>query len=173
MRALQNLVMQGHGRLMKPITRVLALLPLLVGCSVIASQTAHRAQREFLGMSAEDLQTCIGLPDQHARIDAHTQLLTYNVMAPTSGGISLTVPVVGGITISGGGYCHITVKLQNDAVTEIRYSGEKDEIAAPDAVCAPALRACLRQPEHYAPMNTPFYSPEHIAELEARERQQR
>ena len=128
---------------------------------------------KLLGMSAEDLQTCVGLPDQRITIGKNVQILTYDVSSPTSGGISLTVPFLGGISFSGGGYCHVTFKIQNNAVTEVRYSGDKDEIGAPDSVCAPVVSACLRYPEHYAPVNTPFYSPQHLAKLEKEVRQER
>jgi len=151
------------------VLRVSPLFPALAACSVAASHVADRAQHDLLGMSGEDVEMCLGLPDQRHSPAPETQILTYNVTSASNGGVSLTVPLIGGISISGGGYCHVTVKLQNNAVTEIRYSGAKDEFAAPDAYCAPAVRACVNQPEHNAPVDTPFYERQHLTKLEKQE----
>ena len=53
------------------------------------------------------------------------------------------MPLIGGYSISNGGYCHATFQLKDGQVTQILYSGEKNQTLAPDAYCAPIVRTCI------------------------------
>jgi hypothetical protein len=116
------------------------LFVLFAGCAIKDSQTAHRAQSALVGMSEVDLEACLGGPDQHNSFGA-TDILTY--YATSNSSISYTIPLVGGLGMSNGGYCHATFRLDNGRVTRLLYSGEKNATMAPDAYCAPILRTCL------------------------------
>lgn len=119
----------------------ICLLPLLLtACAVKDSHIAHDAQTRLLGMSEVNLESCLGVPDQHSKFGT-TDILTYNATSTSSDNYSL--PVVGGLGFSNGGYCHATFQLKNGRVTQILYSGEKNATGAPDAYCAPILRTCL------------------------------
>jgi hypothetical protein len=116
---------------------MLCLAPLcLAACAVKDSRIAERAQTRLIGMSEVDLQSCLGSPDQHSTF-GNTDILTYYATSTSS--TSLAVPVIGGIGLNYGGYCHATFQVQNGTVTQILYSGEKNALLAPDAYCAPIL----------------------------------
>lgn len=91
-------------------------------------------------MKEVDLETCLGVPDQHQSFGA-TDILTYYTSSSSS--ISYSFPIVQGPSLNNGGNCHMTVRLDGGVVTRILYSGEKNALAAPDAYCAPILRTCL------------------------------
>lgn len=119
---------------------VLALL--LAACAVGDSDIAQEARTRLMGMSAVDLESCIGAPDQHSSF-GNIDILTY--YATSTSNINWSIPVVGGMAVTNGGYCHITFKVTSGTVTRIMYSGEKNATLAPDAFCAPVVRTCMEQ----------------------------
>jgi hypothetical protein len=124
---------------------MLLLAPLLLcACAVNDSRISQAARTRLMGLSEVDLESCLGVPDQHSSFGS-TDVLTY--YAASSSSISYSIPVVGGIGLTNGGYCHATFQLRNGMVTQLLYSGEKNATLAPDAYCAPILRTCL---EHLA-----------------------
>jgi hypothetical protein len=121
-----------------------AIVPLLLAaCSVNDSHTAMRAQTTLLGMREVDLETCMGVPDQHNNFGA-TDILTWYASSTSS--TSLSIPLVGGIGESYGGYCHTIVRLEHGVVAEVRYVGETNAFIAPVAYCAPSVRGCVAHP---------------------------
>jgi len=118
----------------------LGLLPLLGACSVHDGYVAHEAQKTLMGMSEPDLEACLGAPDQRGTF-GNTDVLTY--YATSSSSMSYSIPIVGGIGMSNGGYCHATFRVDNGRVTRVLYSGEKNTTAAADAYCAPIVRTCM------------------------------
>jgi hypothetical protein len=136
----------------------------LSACSVQDSRVAHRAQSSLLGFSERDLETCLGVPNRKDKLD-QTTILSYDGTSTNSGGFSVTLPIVGGLSFSGGGYCHVSIRLDNDRVTSVHYSGETNSTAAPDAYCAPVVRGCFSHPPQRAPQApasnpTPATTPE-------------
>ncbi|WP_419730707.1 hypothetical protein [Lichenicola sp.] len=118
----------------------LCLSMLLGGCAVEDSHIAHSAETRLIGLSEVDLEACLGVPDQHASFGT-TDVLTY--YATSSSSMSYSVPIVGGLGLSNGGYCHATFRVDQGRVTQLMYSGEKNATLSPDAYCAPILRTCL------------------------------
>ena len=134
--------------------KILVLLPLLAivgACAVKDSHIAHDAQTRLMGMSEVDLEACIGAPDQHTTF-GKTDILTY--YATSSSGDSYSVPIIGGLSFSNGGYCHATFRVSNGYVTQILYSGEKNATGAPDAYCAPIVRTCMAHLQQTAAART-------------------
>jgi hypothetical protein len=117
----------------------LALL-LLCGCAINDSHIAHDAESMLMGMSEVDLESCLGVPDQHSNFGT-TDVLTY--YSTSTSNDSYSIPIVGGMSFTNGGYCHATFQLKDGYVTQILYSGEKNATGAPDAYCAPILRTCI------------------------------
>lgn len=115
---------------------------LLPACAVKDSDIAQEARTRLMGMSEADLESCIGVPDQHSRF-GNTDILTY--YATSTSDINWSVPVVGGVGVTNGGYCHITFRVTSGTVSQIMYSGEKNATFAPDAYCTPILRTCIDQ----------------------------
>jgi hypothetical protein len=121
--------------------RLLWLTPLLLtACALEDSHIAHEAQTRLIGMTEVDLESCLGVPDQHSSFGS-TDILTY--YATSTSGDSWSVPLIGGFSFSNGAYCHATFQLKDGRVTQILYSGEKNATLAPDAYCAPILRTCI------------------------------
>jgi hypothetical protein len=123
------------------LLRLLRLAPLLLtACAVEDSHIAHQAQTKHIGMTEVDLESCLGVPDQHSTFGT-TDVLTY--YATSTSADSWSVPLIGGFSLSNGAYCHATFQVKNGHVTQILYSGEKNATLAPDAYCAPIMRTCL------------------------------
>jgi hypothetical protein len=81
-------------------------------------------------------------PDGGAR-----EYWTYIRTIPSSSGVTLNVPVVGGgVSLSGAGDCRATFELVEGRVTRIGYSGAPDLGPAADAACAPVVTGCLNFP---------------------------
>lgn len=118
----------------------LPVLAVVSACAIKDSQIAHEAQTRLIGMSEVDLEACIGVPDQHSTF-GKTDILTY--YATSTSGDSYSIPIIGGLSFSNGGYCHATFRVYNGRVTQILYSGEKNATGAPDAYCAPIVRTCM------------------------------
>lgn len=121
-------------------SRLACLMPLLSACAVMDSHRAEEARSRLVGLSEVDLESCIGAPDQHANF-GNTDVLTY--YAGSTNSINWSIPVVGGLGVNNGGYCHATFQVVNGRVSRVLYSGEKNALLAPDAFCAPIIRTCL------------------------------
>lgn len=111
----------------------------LASCAAIDERVAQTAKVDLVGMSALDVQTCLGLPDQRL-VTGKTTLLTYFANAPRTFGMS-----AGLVSLSFGGYCHATVRIELDRVTEVTFSGDTSSLMSHDAACAPIVRSCLRR----------------------------
>jgi len=124
------------------LLRLLCLTPLLLtACAVKDSHIAQDAPARLQGMAEVDLEACLGAPDQKNSF-GNTDVLTYYAQSTSSTNYSL--PIVGGLGFSNGGYCHATFRIDNGHVTRLLYSGEKNATFAPDAYCAPIVRTCLQ-----------------------------
>lgn len=119
---------------------VSCLALLLAGCAFKDSDVAAEARSRLIGLSEAELESCIGAPDQHSSFD-NTDVLTY--YASSTSNLSWSLPVVGGIGLTNGGYCHATFQITNGRVVRLLYSGEKNASLAADAFCAPIVRTCL------------------------------
>ncbi len=114
---------------------------LLAGaCAVNDYRIADRAKVSLIGLSELELESCLGVPDQHASFGT-SDVLTY--YATSSSSMSYSLPIVGGLGFSNGGYCHATFRIDDGRVSRIMYSGEKNATLAPNAYCAPILRSCM------------------------------
>lgn len=119
---------------------LLPMLAMVGSCAIKDSQIAHDAETRLIGMSEPDLEACIGVPDQHSTF-GNTDILTYYATSTSSD--SYSIPIIGGISFSNGGYCHATFRVVDGRVTQVLYSGEKNATGAPDAYCAPIVRTCI------------------------------
>lgn len=127
---------------------LLPLLP-LAGCGYSASRTAHEAQISMIGMSLNDLEACAGAADKITKLNDHAKIYTYDYKESSAGGVNLQLPMsLGGIAIGGSGsYCRANVRVVDNRVTELHYTGSDDLAVGEDGVCAPLVRGCMRQPE--------------------------
>lgn len=128
--------------MMRLLASCLALLTFLAGCDTIDSHTARQAQTELVGTSKENLYSCAGLPNRSLVIGA-TEYASYDYQPYTAGGLSATLPLVGGISFGATGNCHATAKVTNDHVTEIDYAGDTGSVLGHVANCASIFSHCL------------------------------
>ena len=126
-------------------TRVwVAMALLMAGCSIQDAHTAIEARRKLVGLSELQIESCLGAPDQHSSFGS-TDVLTWYAVSTSSD--TLSVPIVGGLSFTNGGYCHLTARVEQGRVASIRYTGENNAFAAPFAYCAPIVRSCMNMPE--------------------------
>jgi hypothetical protein len=133
---------------------------MVAGCAFEDAREAHAAQRRLIGWSELDLEACLGAPDQHGTF-GDTDILTYFGNSTSNKVFSLGMPLIGGLTISGGGFCHAIFRVKEGRVAELQYSGETDATLAPDAYGAPIVRGCVYQAEQQgaSPSITPEETP--------------
>ena len=121
----------------------------LASCGYGASRQAHEAQISMIGMTAADLVACAGPPLKTTKLNSQAEVDTYTFAPPNGAGFTLNLPLnLGGINIGGGGTSCITnVRLVDNRVTEVHYTGPNDLDIGDDGVCDPVVRGCMRQPE--------------------------
>lgn len=112
--------------------RTIVALSLCTGCALKDADTVAAARTRLLGMAKLDLEACLGVPDQHSAF-GDSEILTYYATSTSNGGVTLGLPLLGGLSLAGGGSCHATFKLDNGRVTEVRYTGETNATFAPNA----------------------------------------
>nr|WP_029335634.1 hypothetical protein [Komagataeibacter europaeus] len=133
----------------------IVLLPVggLAGCGYTDSRTAHRAQLAMIGMNSTDVQSCVGIPDKIKKIDDHVQIFEYSrtlnipstndsTLFPLQTLVNLTETAVGGA----GKTCVADIRIEDDKVVDLHYSGDDDEIIGSDGVCSIVTRGCVRKP---------------------------
>ena len=127
-----------------------ALVLLLVGaCATAGHDVAEKGREVVLGMNAEAFQACAGIPTRTKQLDSRTEILSYEIKNENTGGVQVTVPIVGGgfKLGSSGSYCHAVVRIVDGKVVEVNYTGDNDDIVGKEGVCAPIVRGCLRAHE--------------------------
>lgn len=131
--------------------RIALLLPLLVlaGCSARDSAVAEDGRERLIGLRADDLRLCAGVPNLTARSDGG-DFWTYD-RTPPAAGVSAPVPVIGGsLSVSAGSTCRVTFQLVDGKVTRIGYSAASDLPMSQNSACAPVVQGCLRLVEQGA-----------------------
>ena len=125
---------------------VLLLVPFLVGACATGHSVATDGRRAVLGMNADAFQSCAGIPTRTKRLDERTELFSYELKNENTGGVEVSVPVVGGGFKIGksGSYCHAIVRVVDGKVAELNYTGDNDDFVGKEGVCAPIVRGCLR-----------------------------
>ncbi|MFZ6765114.1 hypothetical protein [Pseudoroseomonas sp. WGS1072] len=121
---------------------------MLAGCSSQGAQVAREARQSLVGMKAVDLQACAGIPKRTLKLEDGSELLSYEQANANVGGFDMTLPLVGGFKVAGSGsYCHAIFRIAQGRVIGLNYTGDNDDLAGRDGVCAPIVRGCLRSPE--------------------------
>ncbi len=122
---------------------LLALPILLPACSARDSARAEDGRERLVGLRADDLRLCAGVPNLTAT-SAGGDFWTYDRSPPASG-VSAPVPVIGGsLSVSAGSTCRVTFQLVNNTVTRVGYAAASDLPLSQNAACAPVVQGCLR-----------------------------
>ncbi|HSK39540.1 MAG TPA: hypothetical protein VK943_07210 [Arenibaculum sp.] len=138
---------------------MLAALAGLAACANPRADDVLRAQDVLVGMPAQTLLSCAGVPDRRASVD-NLEYFTYATAAETGGyGPSTSVGLglgSGGSTrfglglgfpLGGGGYgiaeeaCEATFTLRDGTVEQVRYTGASS--GSELARCYPIVENCL------------------------------
>lgn len=129
---------------MMPLRLVLLLSPLLLTtCSARNSAVADDGRERLVGLRADDLRLCAGVPNLTAR-SAGGEFWTYD-RTPPAAGVSAPVPVIGGsLSVSAGSTCRVTFQLVDGKVTRIGYSAASDLPMSQNSACAPVVQGCMR-----------------------------
>jgi hypothetical protein len=125
---------------------VLLLMVSVVCACASGHSVATDGRRVVLGMKADTFQACAGIPTRTKRLDERTEILSYELKNENTGGVEVSVPVVGGGFKIGksGSYCHAVVRVVDGKVAELNYTGDNDDFVGKEGVCAPIVRGCLR-----------------------------
>src|SRR5882757_7274332 len=128
-----------------PVLLYLNVLLLVGGCAS-GDVVAQRGRHFIIGMDADTLQSCAGIPTRTKRLDARTELYSYENKYERTGGAQITLPIIGGgFSVGGSGsYCHAIVRVVDGKVVGVNYTGDNDEMIGIEGVCAPIVRGCLR-----------------------------
>ncbi len=125
--------------------RLLLLLPFLLAlasCSARDSAVAEDGRERLVGLRADDLRLCAGVPNLTASSPGG-DFWTYDRTPPASG-VSAPVPVIGGsLSVAAGSTCRVTFQLVDGRVTRIGYSAESALPLSQNAACAPVVQGCL------------------------------
>lgn len=126
------------------LATLLLLLPLLLpACSARDSATAADGRERLVGLRADDLRLCAGVPNLTAQ-SAGGEFWTYD-RTPPAAGVSAPVPVIGGsLSVSAGSSCRVTFQLVEGKVTRIGYSAASDLPMSENSACAPVVQGCLQ-----------------------------
>jgi hypothetical protein len=133
----------------RPQVLLPAFVLLLVGGCATGNDVAAKGRQLLVGMDVDTLQSCAGIPTRTKRLDARTELYSYEAKYENTGGTQITLPIIGGGFRFGGSgsYCHAIVRLVDGRVVAVNYTGDNDELIGKEGVCAPIVRGCLRAHE--------------------------
>jgi hypothetical protein len=134
---------------MRKVLFLLRVFFLLLVGACAGHKVAEEGRRVVLGMDAETVQSCAGIPTRTKQLDPRTEILSYEIKNENTGGVQLTAPIVGGGFKAGssGSYCNVILRVVDGKVVEVNYTGDNDDPVGKEGVCAPVLRGCLRAHE--------------------------
>jgi hypothetical protein len=118
------------------------------GCSP-PHYVAQTGREAVLGMDADSLKSCAGIPTRTEQLDRRTTLYSYENKYERTGGAQVTLPIIGGgFSLGGSGsYCHAIVRMVDGRVAAVNYAGDNDDMIGREGICAPIFRGCLRAQE--------------------------
>lgn len=131
----------------RPAVPSLLLALLLAGACAPGYEVAQRGRQFVTGMDVNTLKSCAGIPTRTERLDARTELYSYEIHYERTGGVQIILPIIGGGFSAGGSgnYCHALVRVVGGRVEGVTYTGDNDETLGKNGVCAPIFRGCLRE----------------------------
>jgi hypothetical protein len=139
--------------------RILVVLLLCVpsaSCAVQRSQVAQEARASMVGMTKEQVFTCMG-PAATKAAEGATEIWSYpsgngyqstavvaNANATRSGGTVNTFGTASGFSTSR--FCTVNIVIQGGVVSQVNYSGPTGGILTGGEQCAFAVEACAKNP---------------------------
>jgi hypothetical protein len=126
---------------MRRLAALASLLPLLASCATI---DAHEARHGLLGMSQRDVLSCIGIPEEKTRLDAHDAVLEYTY-SDHDELLSLELLAIGTLSLGPRGQCNVMLRMHDGAVAAVHFSDSTTSEAGALGACGPVVHEALRQ----------------------------
>jgi hypothetical protein len=114
----------------------------LGGCAIQRAQIAQDARAQMVGLSKEQVLTCMGAPANKAAEGA-TEVWGY------ASGNGMTVASAsydryGGTAVASSRFCNINIVMASGRVTAVNYTGPTGGLLTAGEQCAYAVDACVR-----------------------------
>jgi hypothetical protein len=121
---------------------MLAVAIVLAGCAIQRAQIAQDARAQMVGMSKEQVLTCMGPPANKAT-EGQTEVWGYN---SGDGTVEASGSVSGGnfSGVSSSRFCKINLVFAGAAVSGVNYQGPTGGFITAGEQCAYAVDACVR-----------------------------
>lgn len=144
------------------IISALFIVLILSGCAVERANMAASAKTQMIGMSKEDVLTCMGTP-MGKSAEGHTEVWTWGSGGETDttgvgyGTSNFSGNAIGnsyygagsgsaiGISKSRARYCTINIVFKGGVVKAVNYSGRTGGLLSAGEQCAYALQNCVQQ----------------------------
>jgi len=132
----------------------LACIGFLSGCAAERAIVAQDAQQKMVGLSKEQLFTCMGPPVSKSAEGA-TEMWTYSsgnghtsIAAMTTATANTHGPGMSGnastFGVASQRYCIVNVAIVSGSVSRVNYSGPTGGLITGDEQCAFAVRNCVK-----------------------------
>lgn len=114
----------------------------LTGCSIIRAQTAADAQTGMVGMSREQIRSCMG-PATRTASEGAAEIWLYDM---GNGRINSSASGYGSgnAAAHSGRHCTVVVDMRNGHVEQVSYLGATGGMLTRDEQCASAVQNCVR-----------------------------
>lgn len=134
----------------------LCCLLLLGGCAMQRAADAETAQKKMVGLSKEDVFTCMGIPKKKGA-EGETEIWAYDSgdkrSTRTKNKVSTSKDFADALTASLGfedevrtsRYCSVQIVMRAGVVTAVHYNGPTGGLLTEDEQCAYAVRNCLNK----------------------------
>ena len=138
--------------MLKPSFALLGVALFAIGGCAPAHVVADRGRQSIIGMDADTLKSCAGIPTRTEQLQPGVALYSYENRYERTGGAQITLPIIGGgFSLGGSGsYCHAIVRIVDGRVSAVNYAGDNDDMIGKEGICAPIFRGCLRAQERAA-----------------------
>jgi hypothetical protein len=131
---------------------VLALGFCLAGCAIQRAQVAQDARGAMVGLSKEQVLTCMGPPVNKAT-EGQTEVWTYdsgNGYSASNGSTQFGRGLAGGLmanssSVSTQRFCRINIVMSGGAVSVVNYSGPTGGLLTGGEQCAYAVESCTKK----------------------------
>ena len=135
--------------MLRPSLALLGFGLLVIGACSPDHYVAAKGRKSILGMDADTLKSCAGIPTRSEQLTSRTALYSYENKYERTGGAQVTLPIIGGgFNLGGSGsYCHAIVRIVDGRVAAVNYTGDNDDMIGKEGICAPIFRGCLRAQE--------------------------
>lgn len=115
---------------------------MLCGCAFQRAEVAQDARAQMVGMSKEQVLSCMGAPVNKAAEGA-TEVWSYN----SGNGMTITDASYGrfgGTAVSASRFCTVNIVFSGPQVSAVNYNGPTGGLLTAGEQCAYAVNSCVR-----------------------------